>query len=317
MRRARPCAKGGFTLVEMLVAIMIIGILAALIVPAVQQARESARRVLCSNNLHQLGIAVNAYAAGFGIMPPGNHSHGYSLHSCLLPYIEQGALFNSINFLVRPHLLTFQPGPNATVFGVSLSVFLCPSDRQPSGSRACTSYCGNMGYGRCQDMPYGACNNGAISMLSSAPISLQAVSDGLSNTVAVSEWLFNPSPPIRKDDKRSVFQLPVPQGSAAQYEDSVSFCRGLAIAQAAIDEGRGENWFHGTIAKTLYTHALPVGGRTCINGSSTLLGIVTAVSQHPGGANTGFADGHVSFIRDTISTATWRSMGTRAGNDVW
>ena len=316
MRCARTLARKGFTLIEVLVVTMIIGILAALIVPAVQQAREASRRVSCSNNLHQLGVALNAYASDFGTMAPGNHTHGYSLHVCLLPYMEQMALYNSINFLERPYLPTFTTGPNATVSSVSLSVFLCPSDGGSAGSNMRTNYAGNMGFGRCENLPYGACNNGAISMLSTAPIRLQDFSDGASNTVAMAEWLFNPSPPSRKDDKRSVFQLPVAQGSDSGYEASVSYCLALNIAEAAIDDGRGQNWFHGTIVNTLYTHALPVGGHTCINGSSRLLGIATAVSQHPGGANTLFADGHVSFTADTISTAAWRSMGTRANNDM-
>ena len=309
--------RRGFTLIELVVVILIIVILTALIVPAVQRARESARKALCSRNMHQLGIALNSYVSGFGIMPPGNHNHGYSVHASLLPYLEQVPLHNAINFIERPFLAEFNNARlNDTVSHVTLSVFLCPSDGEMKASKPWTNYAGNMGYGRCEGLPYHACNNGAVSILDTAPIRLQSFTDGLSNTAFMAEWLFDPSPPSRKNEKRSVFRLPVAQLSAAQFEQSVSYCRSLDIDQAAIDRGRGRNWMHGTIMVTLYTHAIPVGGHSCINGSSELLGMATAVSQHSGGANTLFADGHVAFTADTVSTALWRALGTRAGNEV-
>ena len=107
--------RRAFTVIELLVVIAVIGLLVALLLPAVQQARESARRAQCQDNLRQLGIALNNYLAAAGVYPFGVGADGdgaiatytsqsnrrYSMHSQLLPYIEQTALFNGLNFSVR------------------------------------------------------------------------------------------------------------------------------------------------------------------------------------------------------------------------
>lgn len=310
--------RRGWTLIEVLVAILIVGILAALIVPAVQMAREASRRVQCLNNLRQIGLAINAYSAESSVMPPGNHHGGYSFHTLILPYLDESTLFNSINLSDHPFGHSRLYGPNATIMETRIGVFLCPSDRNIPRRGAPTSYGGNMGHGYCPDVPYySACLNGAFSYASDFVVRIADFGDGLSNTAAVSEWLFNPSPPGRRDARRSVFDLNAPQGSLAEYRASIPVCRGLDDPSGPIDpHGRGSNWYHGTIAATLYTHALPINEHSCINGFSTLLGIVTAASLHPSGANVLHADGHVQFTAQTISGDAWRSLGTRAGGDI-
>ena len=97
--------QGGFTLIEVLTVIGIIGILIGLLLPAVQAAREAARRVQCQNNLHQIGIAVSAYHEANGSYPPAltqlnkpGYGGFYSIQTRLLPYLDQGMVFNTINF---------------------------------------------------------------------------------------------------------------------------------------------------------------------------------------------------------------------------
>jgi len=156
--------KAGFTLIELLVAIGIISILIGLLLPAVHAARESARRARCLNNLHQIGIAVQAYHDASGCYPPAlsqlnspNYGGYYSIHVRLLSFLEQGVVFNAINFETGTWPTdSFYYSPlasqralnrsNATAMNRSVGVFLCPSDAgafQTTGN----NYRGNAGVG--------------------------------------------------------------------------------------------------------------------------------------------------------------------------
>ena len=138
---ARP--KEGFTLIELLVVISIIGVLIALLLPAVQAAREAARRAQCVNNLKQIGLALFNYENGIGVFPPGYIDYqnnptytpdldmgpGWGWAAMLLPFLEQQPLYNSINFSLG---ITVTSNPasaaNSTAVVTSLTVFQCPSD---------------------------------------------------------------------------------------------------------------------------------------------------------------------------------------------
>src|SRR5213080_2417617 len=119
-RPAMPQPRAGFTLVELLVVIAIIGVLVALLLPAVQAAREAARRMQCSNNLKQIGIGLHNYESVAGSLPPpmvmsgsGNtitRTNGWSVQGRILPFMEHGAAFNAINFALR-----YSVAENATV----------------------------------------------------------------------------------------------------------------------------------------------------------------------------------------------------------
>ena len=111
-------------LIEVLVAL---GILIALLIPAVQSARQAARRVACVNNLRQIGLGIQSYAANLKVYPRGEG--GFSAHTMMLPYLEQKSLYVSINFNAGHSSVT--NALNQTAFQTSVSLFLCPSHPAP------------------------------------------------------------------------------------------------------------------------------------------------------------------------------------------
>src|SRR4051794_38561286 len=130
----------GFTLVELLVVIAIIGVLVALLLPAVQAAREAARRMSCSNNLKQIGLALHSYESAHSVFPPGRintyvagNGHCWGAYSQMLPFLEQKAVFDAMNFSMNPDpdYTTTNAVVNQTAAVTVLSTFLCPSDGGP------------------------------------------------------------------------------------------------------------------------------------------------------------------------------------------
>ena len=128
--------RRGFTLIELLVVIAIVGLLVCLILPAVQAAREAARRMSCSNNLKQIGVATASYVTTFSVYPFGVGGGGpshflprWSAQSQLLLTMEQTSVFNAINFAFVPwgHHRVYSP-PNLTALTTRIDAFLCPSD---------------------------------------------------------------------------------------------------------------------------------------------------------------------------------------------
>src|SRR4051812_24180729 len=136
IRRGRP----GFTLIELLVVIAIIGVLIALLLPAVQAAREAARRAQCVNNLKQIGLGLHNYESTNGVFPPGRintyvagNGHCWGAYSQMLPFLEQKAVFDAMNFSMNPDpdYTTSTAVANRTAAVTVVSALLCPSDGEP------------------------------------------------------------------------------------------------------------------------------------------------------------------------------------------
>ncbi len=130
-------SRRGFTLVELLVVITIIGILIALLLPAVQAAREAARRLQCSNNFKQIGLAMHNYHSARNCFPPGEiylpypaYYFGPSWSGLLLPYIELTTVYNQYNWALKPAGYGIYAGTNEVVGGNRISMYCCPSDPQ-------------------------------------------------------------------------------------------------------------------------------------------------------------------------------------------
>ena len=227
--------RTAFTLIELLVVIAIIGVLVALLLPAVQQAREAARRTQCRNNLKQIGLAIYNYHDTHNVFPlsttgsqPSGASTGcgngfYSWLALILPQLEQGPLYQSINFQVGmmdscsqnvpadyDQASISSSHPNARAAATSIPAFLCPSDPQqmtPSmgtAQAAPGSYSANAGWPELTTGPDGTLaplrvQNGFLGMINPKTpatwqqprLSVRDVTDGLSNTAAVAERMIN------------------------------------------------------------------------------------------------------------------------------
>lgn len=230
-------AGSGFTLVELLVVIAIIGLLVGLLLPAVQSAREAARRIQCANNLKQIGLALHNYESAHRTFPfsstsaPGTGSvcgNGFfSWMAMLLPHIEQNPLYESIDFRIGlasqcnlPSASSHRsvrlnlPHPNAYAAGVIVPSFLCPSDiltRDEStgnASPAPGSYAANIGWPMGSFLPGGAPisrHNGFMGLVNprieipwhERYVRHQSFTDGLSNTTAISERMMQTLVPAR------------------------------------------------------------------------------------------------------------------------
>ena len=288
--------RKAFTLIELLVVVAIIGILAAIILPAVQAGRERARQIQCANNLKQIGIALQSYAAAIGVLPQSNR--WVSSQALILPYLEQRPLYDSLNMQLD------SPGwrENSTALRTKVDVFLCPSDASRQYRGGLTNYAANVGFG--WDSGSNALENGPFSY---REVRLADITDGLSATSAFSEWRIAPDDG-RRDPADSVFGL-------AWDSDHRSFavaCHDLDTSLASLQTGNGWRLLEAGGGYSHYNHMLPPGDRSCSAGH----GAWTAGSRHPGLTHSLFVDGHVQAVKGSIAPATWQALGTIAGGEV-
>jgi prepilin-type processing-associated H-X9-DG protein len=297
-------------MIELLVVITVIGLLTALLLPAVQMAREAARRALCINHLRQFGLALSNYESALGVLPPGGTAIRCSHLAMLLPFLEQKPLFDAINFEVG------SAGSNATAAATSVDVFLCPSDGLHTESGGGTNYAGNVGNGL---GTYGA--NGAFVLSADQAVALgfRSFRDGTSTTAVMAERLLGPLLPKARVPRRTIVQIPFGGGEPLAPDLFAAQCHNLNLATVHPDQilnDQGRSWLSPRPEDTLYDHFLPINDNSCTNGTVSFDGAYTAGSLHPGGANVLFVDGHARFLKETISRGTWHALGSRDGGEV-
>jgi prepilin-type N-terminal cleavage/methylation domain-containing protein/prepilin-type processing-associated H-X9-DG protein len=297
--------RSGFTLIELLVVIAVIAILIGLLVPAVQKVREAADRSQCQNNLKQIGLAAHNYHDVYKRLPPGGDAMGFSAHALLLPYLEQGNLFKTINFSAAPTSAA-NNFPKAQV----VPIFVCPSDPQqalPTGM-AGNNYVWNYG----SDILFFSNNTRGPFMFGNTKVTLLHITDGTSNTAAFCER--------RKGDFNNGVITPDtdlmhPPGAPATADDAVAMCNSFD-ATSPIYQWRsdyGAYWIQ-ALHYTLYQHVNLPNTRGCAFPPSNCS--MAANSGHTGGLNLLLLDGSVRFVADGVSLSTWRALGTRNGGEV-
>ena len=303
---------GGFTLVELLVVIAIIGILIGLLLPAVQSAREAARRMTCSNHLKQIGLAILNYESAHKVLPPqeihgGNwekaYRYGiYSRQHCdwegsigmwcnlIFPYLEQQGVYDRLNFEIVPQ---YDDPENVEIMEMEFNFLLCPSDPYRGlttnwgGDRKARimHYYAVNGTGASKLHPdqtsgvgsYMHCDKGDGIFYNDSKTRIRDITDGTSNTAMVAEvW------------GRLYKNHATPPTSSADYRGNES-SRGMNLHTAV----------YFTYTPNSYRKA-----PWYVN------------SFHPGGAQCVFADGSVRFLTDTIDLTTFKAIATRSGGEV-
>jgi prepilin-type N-terminal cleavage/methylation domain-containing protein len=288
--------RSGFTLVEVLVVIAIIGVLLALLLPAVQKVREAANRVSCENNLRQIGLALQDYHDSQGFFPVGyydptpwpqlDHGPGWGWGAFLLPYLEQDNLYSRIHF----NLDVGDPA-NADVRTVFLKVFYCPSDPQVM---TFTVTDGGSNSWMLAQGSYVACNgNDGVDDFTTPPhtgafvravqgFRIGDISDGLSNTLFVGDRTIRLS-----------------------YSTWVGGPTG-ALNPFLLAPGN-----YGAEVTLLMCHAGPTGPN-----SPGVFDADSTSSPHRLGVPFVFGDGSVHFINNGIGIRTWMALATRAGGEA-
>jgi prepilin-type N-terminal cleavage/methylation domain-containing protein/prepilin-type processing-associated H-X9-DG protein len=330
----------GFTLIELLVVIAIIAVLIGLLLPAVQAAREAARRMQCSNNLKQLGLSVHNYELTHGGLPPTAivvrptpttlWTSDFGPFARILSFIEQSTSFTAFNL----NSSYGDPG-NMTATAQTISTFLCPSEvRQDRENNGTFGIVGPTNYGFCMGdwFVWAGPSGGAVTRSAFGPNlsrSWAAFTDGTSQTMLMAEvknWQVN----IRDCGSLSMISDPAnipgpnadPRTVAPEYEGN-----GCSYKI----EGHCE-WPEVTVHHIGMTTAWPPNKRTPggpgyttpdvdLNSKRERTGgptfaAVTSRSYHPGGVNILIGDGSVRFIKSTVAGMVWRGLGTVAGGEI-
>jgi prepilin-type processing-associated H-X9-DG protein len=328
------------------VVIAIIAILIALLLPAVQQAREAARRTQCINHLKQLGLAAHNHESALGHLPPGfrgKQISGFPYYfdlwgtlALLTPYLEQTAVYNSIDLDLTMYQLSAPWGIQAPLaVQTYVPTFVCPSDKSQSvcsnayaipGDLQPTNYAFCLGSGTTKGRtgwlgsPYDA--DGVF--YAQSETRLTDITDGTSNTIGASERILGAGPEAgtvgsRADiDPQTMFVNPGAEVNDANCDSS------LSINQS---QRRMYTWVAGEPRCTSYNHYYRPNDPVhpdCVSNfsggapelSSTGHGLSTARSRHAGGVNVWLCDGGVRFVSENISLSIWRKLATRSGGEV-
>ncbi|PQO25091.1 prepilin-type cleavage/methylation domain-containing protein [Blastopirellula marina] len=291
----RAPARSGFTLVELLVVIAIIGVLIALLLPAVQQAREAARRMQCTNNLKQLALGTHNYHDTLGVFPSGwirqtvggpnyQNNNFWGWGALLLPYIEQNNIADRIDFGWEWVNNSSLGNPNAGLSTTPINAYVCPSDitgplNGKENNNGTSNYIGSYGNKGLNTSSFVTNAHQGI-FTRDSHVGLRDITDGTSNTILFGE-------------------------RTGKTVGSSDFKAGLWVGPRSNESGSYTCIGRGPDSATNYTNG--------INSTNTW-GL--AHSLHPGGANFALCDGSVRFYAETINLVVYQYLIQRDDGQV-
>lgn len=313
MRHAQLCRRG-ITLLEVMVAVAIIGLLAAIIAPAIMAARGISHRMDCANRMRQIGIAFQNYHTTHNCLPHIGYEVGpvtWSVWRSVLPELE----LQSLEQRAREVDLDFADGQATTANferALQVRVLQCPADGVMG------MYGANYGInwsGSSQTTP-----DGAFTGDKRQTVGFNSMTDGTSNTAMCSEFLRGDtaapgySEAARVDGRRLVFYVIPGIESESDVPGIFSRCRSMDPKTSPVHESdRGRLWLSGGYDHYSYNHFDLPNRNSCVNRGNAWGLILSSSSLHGSGVNVLFADGSVRFINDQLDLTVWRAFGTRAG----
>lgn len=323
IQNTRETARRGFTLIELLVVIAIIAVLISLLLPAVQSAREAARRAQCINNMKQIGLAMHNYESTHGTFAPGKKGCCWGTWPVfILPYLEGANMFNAWNNFgtynnAATDVYRYSGAGNSTVVNTRIAAYTCPSDTPTVGFANIQSYNYAVNFGNVTQSQTATAKDwqGVTSAFGGAPFSdlYARTINGATVGTTVSQWGTFGISTISDGTSNTLMVSEIIQAQGGDLRGFVHWGDAGAFETILAPNDKNPDVIY-TIGYCKYPFA---NNPPCVaSGTGKPANNFGSRSRHPGGVNSLFCDGSVKFVKNSIAMNTWRALSTTHGGEV-